>query len=60
MNLDDYFFRYLVVVVRIECSDQLSRDEIISLTYSSPLRVDVSASAYFFQVQVQFALERVH
>ena len=26
----------LVVVVRRDCSDQLSRDEAISLTYSSP------------------------
>ena len=48
------------VVVRIDCSDQKSRDEVISLTYSSPLRVNVSVSAYFFQVQVQLALERVH
>ena len=40
----------LVVVVRIDCSDQLSRDEVTSLTYSSPLRVNVSVSAYFVQV----------
>ena len=51
---------FLVVVVRIDCSDQLSRDEVTSLTYSSPLRVNVSASVYFVQVQVQPALERVH
>ena len=37
-------------VVRLDCSDQLSRDEVTSLTYSSPLRVNVSASANFFQV----------
>ena len=49
----------VVVVVRIDCSDQLSRDEVTSLTYSSPLRVNVSASVYFFQVQVQLTLERV-
>ena len=42
----------LVVVVRIDCSDQLSRDEVASLTYSSPLRVNVRLSAYSVQVQV--------
>ncbi len=47
----------VVEVVRIDCSDQLSRDEVISLTYSSPLRVVVSASASFFQVQVQLLLK---
>ena len=36
-------FGYLVVLVvlRIDCSDQLSRDEVISLTFSTPLRVNV-------------------
>jgi hypothetical protein len=50
----------VVVVVRIDCSDQKSRNEVISLTYNSPLRVNVYVSAYFVQVQVQLALERVH
>jgi len=50
----------VVAVVRIDCSDQLSRDEVINLTYSSPLGVNVHVSAYFVQVQVQLALERVH
>ena len=39
---------------------KMSQDEVISLTYSSPLRLNVSVSAYFVQVQVQLALERVH
>ena len=39
---------------------KMSQDEVISLTYSSPLRVNVRVSAYFIQVQVQLALERVH
>ena len=38
----------------------MPQDEVISLTYSSPLRVNVGVSAYFVQVQVQLALERVH
>ena len=38
----------------------MSQDETISLTYSSPLRVNVRVSGYFVQVQVQLALERVH
>ena len=38
----------------------MSRDEVTSLTYSSPLRVNMGVSAYFVQVQVQLALERVH
>ena len=36
------------------------QDEVISLTYSSPLRVNLRVSAYFVQVQVQLALERVY
>ena len=45
----------------IDCSDQqLSRDEDTSLTYSSPLLVNVCVSAYLVQVQIQFALERVY
>ena len=56
----EYFLRWIylvvvVLVVRVDCSDQMSRGEVIGLTYSSPLRVNVSVSAYFVQVQVQFA-----
>ena len=40
----------IVVLVRIDCSDQLSRDQ--SLTYSSSLRVNVIASAFIFQLLV--------
>ena len=32
----------------------------MSLFYSSPLLVNVSASVYFFQVQVHLTLQRVH
>ena len=39
---------------------KMSQDEIISLTYSSPLRVNMRLSAYCVQVQVQLAIERVH
>ena len=39
---------------------KMSQDEVISLTYSSPLRVNMGVSAYFVQIQVQLALERVH
>ena len=49
----------VVELVWIDCSDQMSREEVISLTYSSHLRVNVRISAYFVQVQVQLALERV-
>ena len=42
----------VLVLLRIDCSDQLSRNEAISLTSISPLRVNVSFSAYFVQVQV--------
>ena len=38
----------------------MSQYEVISLTYSSPLRVNVRISSYFVQAQVQLALERVH
>ena len=38
----------------------MSQDEVTSLTYSSPLRVNVCVSSYFVQLQVQLALERVH
>ena len=38
----------------------MSRDEVTSITDSSLLRVNVGVSAYFLQVQVQLALERVH
>ena len=38
----------------------MSQDEVISLTYRSPLRVNVGVSDYFFQVQVQLALEKFH
>ena len=50
----------LVALVRISCSDQLKRDEVTSLTYNSHLRLNVRVSAYFVQVQVQLAFERVH
>ena len=43
----------------IDCSDQLSRDEVFSLTYRSPVWVNVRVSAYFVQVQVKLALKRV-
>ena len=52
--------RMTVIVVRIDCSHQMLRDEVISLTYSSPLRVNVPGYAYFAQVQDQLVLERVH
>ena len=42
----------VLVVVRIDCSGQLSRNDVTSLIYSSPLRVNVSVSVYFVQVQV--------
>ena len=51
--------KLVVIVVRIYCSDQLSRDEITNLIYSSLLRVNECVSAYFVQVQVQLALERL-
>ena len=38
----------------------MSQDEVISLTYISPLQVNVRVSDYFVQVQVQLALERIH
>ena len=41
----------------IDCSDQLLREEIISLTYSIPLRVNLCVAAYFVQAQVKLALE---
>ena len=50
----------VVVVVRIYCIYQLSRDEVTRLTYSSYLRVNVCVSVYFVQVQVKLALERFH
>ena len=37
----------------------MSQGEVISLTYSSPFRVNEQVSAYFVQVQVQLAFERV-
>ena len=40
------------VVVNIDYRDQMSRNEVISLTYSSPLRLNVRISAYFVQLQV--------
>ena len=49
----------VLVEVSIEFSDQMSRDEVTSLTCSSHLRVNVRVSVYFDQVQVQLALERV-
>ena len=39
---------------------KISQDEIISLTYSSSLRVNVHVSDFFVHVQVQLAFERVH
>ena len=45
---------------RLRDIDQMSRDEIIILTYSCPLRVNVRVFAYLIQVKVQLALERVY
>ena len=38
----------VVVVVRINCSDQLSRDEVTSLTDSSPIYVDLYVDETLF------------
>ena len=38
----------------------MSQDEVINLTYCSPLPVNVRVPSYFVEVQVQLALERVH
>ena len=46
--------------IRIDCSDHMLLDEVISITYRSPLRFNVRVSPYFVQVQVQLAFERVH
>ena len=55
-SLFAFVFFVWVVVVRIDCSDQLSRDEVASLTYNSLLRVNVCVSACLVQVQVQLVL----
>ena len=45
-----YLLLIVVVVVRIDCNDQMSRDEVISLRYNSFSRVNVRVSAYFVPV----------
>ena len=55
-----FYLVVVVVAVREECSGEMPRDKVISLTYSTTLRVNVGVSAYFVQVQIHLALERVH
>ena len=47
----------VVVIVKIYCTYQLSRDEVTSLSYRSSLRVNVGVSAYFVRVQVPLDLD---
>ena len=39
-----WFSIVVIVVVRKDCSDQLSREQVISVIYSSPLRVNAPVS----------------
>ena len=37
LNFVSSFYKLVVVAVRIDCSNKFSRDEVPSLTYSSPV-----------------------
>ena len=50
-------WKYLVIVVRIGCSDQLSQDEVISIIYSSPLRLNVSVFPTLFNYKSSLLLK---
>ena len=50
----------LEIVVRIDGSDQLLRNEVTSIIFNRHLHSNVAASAYFVQVKVQLVLERIH
>ena len=39
--------QFLVVVVSIDCTDQMSRDNFISLTYSSPIVLSLKIANKF-------------